>query len=51
MDNHALNSLDQFEGAVVAVLDRLRRPRELVAAEFAGKFPIKLPSGEYTASG
>jgi hypothetical protein len=26
MDNDALNSLDQFEGAVIAILDRLRRP-------------------------
>jgi hypothetical protein len=26
MDNHALDSLDQLEGAVVAILDRLRRP-------------------------
>ena len=26
MNNHALDSVDQLEGAVVAVLDRLRRP-------------------------
>ena len=26
MDNDALDSLDQFESAVIAVLDRLRRP-------------------------